>query len=79
MNLWKKTSIRFRILSILCTLVLITFFSNLIQLWHSYQMETQLNTIVDGYMKSFQVAEALENALANQKGFVSYYFLDANP
>ncbi|MBF0452487.1 MAG: histidine kinase [Candidatus Magnetomorum sp.] len=30
-------------------------------------------------MKSFQVAEALENALANQKGFVSYYFLDANP
>ncbi|RLC28544.1 MAG: histidine kinase, partial [Deltaproteobacteria bacterium] len=30
-------------------------------------------------MAAYQAAEALETALVNQKGFVSYYFLDGDP
>ena len=47
--------------------------------WYTYQMEGILSTIVDKNMAALQVAEALETALVNQKGFVSYYFLDGNP
>jgi signal transduction histidine kinase len=42
-------------------------------------MQTLLNNIIDKNIRVFQSAEALEEALVNQKGFVSYYFLDGDP
>lgn len=35
--------------------------------------------IIGRNIAAFQAAEALETALVNQKGFVSYYFLDGDP
>jgi signal transduction histidine kinase len=35
--------------------------------------------MIDRNIAAFQAAEALETALVNQKGFVSYYFLDGDP
>jgi len=37
------------------------------------------NSIINRDLAAFQTAESLEIALVNQKGFVSYYFLDGNP
>lgn len=48
-------------------------------IWYSYNIESVLTKITDENLVAFQSAESLEIALVNQKGFVSYYFLDGNP
>ena len=48
-------------------------------MWHTYQTDSLLKGIIDRDVAALQAAESLENALVNQKGFVSYYFLDGNP
>jgi signal transduction histidine kinase len=47
--------------------------------WHTYQMQGLINNITEKNVKALQTAEKLEIALVNQKGFVSYYFLDGDP
>jgi len=47
--------------------------------WYTYQMDELLTRIIDKNVAAFQAAESLEIALVNQKGFVSYYFLDGDP
>jgi signal transduction histidine kinase len=42
-------------------------------------MEDLLTTVAEKELSAFQTAEALEMALANQKGFLSYYFIEGNP
>lgn len=48
-------------------------------IWYTYRIEGLLSNIILKHMAAFEAAEALENALVNQKGFVSYYFMDQNP
>lgn len=72
-------SLRARIYSILILLVFITLAGALIMVWYTYRMEGLLTSIVEEDLAAFQAAVALETALVNQKGFVSYYFLDDNP
>ncbi len=47
-------------------------------MWHTYQMDSLLKGIIDRDLAALQAAEGLKNALVNQKGFVSYYFLDGD-
>jgi signal transduction histidine kinase len=77
-SMWKKFSLRAGIYAILISLVLITLVGGLIMIWYTYRMEGLLADVIDRNMTAFQVAEELENALINQKGFVSYYFLDGD-
>ena len=77
--MWKRINLRIRIFALLSALVLITIAGGLVTVWYTYQMEELLAHVVSRNMAAFQAAEALENALVNQKGFVSYYFLDGNP
>ena len=46
---------------------------------YTYRMESLLNSVISKYLNAFQAAESLEIALVNQKGFVSYYFIDGDP
>jgi signal transduction histidine kinase len=48
-------------------------------IWYTYRVERLISTIVNERIRAYQAAEALEVALVNQKGFVSYYFMDKNP
>lgn len=48
-------------------------------IWYTVHIEKMLTTIIDHNIAAFGNAESLENALINQKGFVSYYFLDGDP
>ena len=77
--MWKRISLRVRIYVILAALVFTTFMGGVIMMWYTHQMQTLLTYIVDRNVAAFQAAEALETALVNQKGFVSYYFLDGDP
>ena len=75
----KQLSLRFKIYSVLTTLVLITVMGGLVMVWYTYRMERLLSYLIDKNVAAFQVAAALESALVNQKGFVTYYFQDGDP
>jgi signal transduction histidine kinase len=64
---------------ILAALVAITSAGGSVMMWHTYQTDSLLKGIIDKDLAALQAAESLDNALVNQKGFVSYYFLDGNP
>ena len=72
-------SLRFRIYSVLAVLVLITLVGGLVMVWYTYRMERLFSSLIDRNVAASQAAEALQSALANQKGFVSYYFQDGDP
>ena len=72
-------SMRIRTISILVLLLLIVVITGLVMVWHTYRLESLFTGLVDIDIASLQAVEALENDLANQKGFVSYYFIDGNP
>ncbi|MFC1857821.1 sensor histidine kinase [Thermodesulfobacteriota bacterium] len=48
-------------------------------IWYTYKMEGILTALIHAVLAAWQTAEALESALVNQKGFVTYYFLDNDP
>jgi signal transduction histidine kinase len=63
----------------LLALILITFAGGLVLVWYTYQIEGLLSAIIHKNIAAYQAAAALETALVNQKGFVSYYFIDGDP
>ena len=79
MKIWQKMSLRIRIYLILIALVFITMAGGIVTVWYTYRMEHLLTSITEKDIVAFQTAEALESALVNQKGFVSYYFIDGDP
>ena len=72
-------SLRVRTYLILAILLLVTFIGGWITFWYTYKIEDLLSEMVERHVSAFQSAEALETALVNQKGFVSYYFQDGDP
>ena len=78
MKIWRKISLRVRIYVILLALVMITTAGGTVTVWYTYQMEHLLTAVTEKDMAAFQTAEALVVALANQKGFVSYYFIEGD-
>ena len=72
-------NLRTRIYLLLTSLVLVTMMGGLVMVWYTYRMEGLLTHIISKNMATFYAAEGLEIALVNQKGFVSYYFLDGDP
>ncbi len=77
--MWSRISLKHRIYVLLAAIFLITFSGAAVMIWYSYSIEGVLTAITDENLVAFQSAESLEIALVNQKGFVSYYFLDGNP
>jgi len=77
--MWNRISLRNRIYLILAVLLFITVSGGAVMVWYTYQMEGLLTSIISRDLAAYQSAEALENALINQKGFVSYYFIDGDP
>jgi len=76
--MWNRISLRNRIFLILAALVIITMVGGVVMVWYTYRMEGQLTSIIEKDMTAFQTAEALASSLINQKGFVSYYFIDGD-
>jgi signal transduction histidine kinase len=79
LEIWRKISLRVRIYVILLALVMITMAGGIVTVWYTYQMEHLLTAVTEKDLAAFQTAEALVVALANQKGFLSYYFIEGDP
>ena len=77
--MWVKLNIRKRIYIVLAALVCVSVIGGMVMVWYTYRMDRILELITEKEFAAFQTAEALETALVNQKGFVSYYFLDNDP
>jgi signal transduction histidine kinase len=78
LKIWLKISLRVRIYVILLALVMITMAGGIVTVWYTYQMEHLLTAVTEKDLAAFQTAEALVVALANQKGFVSYFFIEGD-
>ena len=72
-------SLRCRTICILVFLIVIIVIAGLVMVSYTYQMESLFTHLIDTNIASLQAVEALETDLANQKGFVSYYYIDGNP
>jgi signal transduction histidine kinase len=79
LKLWQRISLRARVYLLLVSLVFITMAGGLVTFWHTHQMDQLLASVTEKNLAAFQSAEAMEIALINQKGFVSYYFIEGDP
>jgi signal transduction histidine kinase len=77
--MWTRISLKNRIYLHLAAIFLVTLSGAGIMVWYSYRIEGVVTAITDENLVAFQSAESLEIALVNQKGFVSYFFLDGDP
>ena len=77
--MWNSISLRTRVSLMLSFLAVITFAGGTVMVWYTFRMEDILKSITEKHLQAFQTAESLETALINQKGFVSYFFLDGDP
>ncbi|OQX62966.1 MAG: histidine kinase [Desulfococcus sp. 4484_242] len=77
--MWNRMTLRTRAYLLLSALVLVTFGGGSVMVWYTYRMQNILGNIIDRNMEAFRSAGALQVALINQKGFLSYYFLDGDP
>ncbi len=76
--MWRRLSLRTRILVLLVGLVLTTIGGGVVTLWHNEAMDSLLTSLIDKNVASYHAAEELETALLQQKGYLTYYFLDGN-
>ena len=76
--MWSRLNLKTRIYLLLTTLIAIAMSSGIVMLWYTQRMQGMLSGIVDRNLAAFETAAALETALVNQKGFVTYYFLDGD-
>jgi signal transduction histidine kinase len=74
-----RITLRRRLFLVLTALVVVALSGGAVMMWYTYQIDAMFKGIIDQDLHSLEAASGLENALVNQKGFVSYYFLDGNP
>jgi len=79
LNISQRISLRVRVYLILACLVFITMAGGLVTVWYMNQIDHLLTSVTERNLAAFQTAEAMEIALTNQKGFVSYYFIEGDP
>jgi signal transduction histidine kinase len=73
-----RLNLKTRIYVLLATMIAIALSSGVSMLWYTHRMQGLLAGIIDRNLASFETAASLETALVNQKGFVTYYFLDGD-
>jgi len=76
---WKQISLSKRIIAHVALLELITILIGAMAIWYAVGFRDTVNTLVDRQLKVMEASRHMENALANQKGFATYYFLDSDP
>jgi signal transduction histidine kinase len=77
--MWNRFKLKTQIYIILTALLLISLTGGIMMIWYTYYTDDLLVTINEENLIAYQSAEALAISLVNQKGYVSYYFMDGNP
>lgn len=69
-------SLRSKIVYIFSAMAGIALAGGIGLLWYSYEIDKMLVTMVEKEVVLYKTAQDMELALANQKGFLTYYFVD---
>ena len=72
-------TLRSRIVAMITGLIVVTISGAFVLVWYTHRTDDILGSLINREITAFQTAEELEKALINQKGFLSYYFLDGDP
>ena len=76
---WRGLQLRTRLYIILGFLLLIIISTGVSQFIYTYHIQSFTTALYDNSIRMMLSAQELVSALASQKGFVSYYYLDKNP
>jgi len=77
--MFRRFSLRIRIIILLAALLSVTVAGGLISIWHSYMTEKLFSTVTESNIQALEAAGEAENALVMQKGYVTYFFQDSDP
>ena len=72
-------SLKTRVYLVNAILLTVTVIGAVLMIWYTYKIEKVFNQIIHKNMVILRSTEDLERSLIDQKGFVSYYFLDNDP
>jgi len=72
-------SLRQKIFALITSMGLITVAWGGAILWYTVYIQDSVSTIVQQEVKAYKAAKEMQGALSNQKGFLTYYFLDSDP
>jgi len=75
----KHLELRHKLFLLLVVVGAISLSGGIVTIWYTFQMQNLLTALLEKNLVAFQAAAAMETALVNQKGFVTYYYLDGNP
>ncbi len=78
-KLTRRLSLKNRVYLVNAIVLFITLIGAALMVLYTYKIEKIFKNIISKNVAMFQSAESLGTSLVNQKGFVSYYFLDGNP
>ncbi len=77
--MWRRTSLRTRILLMIGALVAITVTVGVMSIGYTYMMDGFFSALVEKDVEALVSAQELENSLIMQKGYTTYYFTDSDP
>ncbi len=72
-------SLRARIYLVLSVLIVTALSSGYVMILYTYRMQGVFDNVMNRYVAANETATYLETAMVNQRGFVTYYFLDGDP
>lgn len=76
---WKRISLRTKIFVILTGLVLTTLIGGSVTMYLIHRIGLLVSSAFDENVSGLTTAQGLDTALVNQKGLLTYFFLDGNP
>ncbi|WP_136806856.1 ATP-binding protein [Desulfosediminicola flagellatus] len=71
-------SLRSKLICIFAAMTSIVLVCCLVMLWNTHMVSSVLEQAVQKELVLYKTAQEMELALANQKGFLTYYFVDGN-
>ena len=72
-------TLRVQIRFLVALMVFLSICCGGVMMGYTHKVEKLVESLVEESASAYQAAEALEAALVNQKGFMSYYIMDRNP
>ncbi len=76
---WKKSRLSFRVFFNISVLLGVTLVIGGTSVWHASRFKTMVNRLVEEDIAALQAARGMQTAIANHKGFATYFFLDGDP
>lgn len=74
-----RLSLRVHIFSLLAAIMAVALAGGAMVLWYAHKADSLLSDVLDRDFVAYETAGLLAEALLEQRGLVTYYFLDADP